>query len=214
MFAFSSPAGCLPTWTVLFAREPEPELDLDEDVEDLGEDTTPSYPGRKPPKRRGRPFLWLFLLIVLGGAVYLVMKPEIVMDLLGLWVGDIPPAPTVARPPAGIPSPPPPAQPGTPTPPSAPPQPTGPAAPLTTSVPPPLFSQGQRVALLPDPAVPGGAMSLTADPAGLRPGPAVSPAAVLTVVDGELQNNLWMYSVRTEEGTTGWIPERRLRANP
>ncbi len=40
------------------------------------------------------------------------------------------------------------------------------------------------------------------------------PGAIVTVLDGELLNNAWVYSVRTQEGEKGWIPERRLQARP
>jgi hypothetical protein len=40
----------------------------------------------------------------------------------------------------------------------------------------------------------------------------VSPSAVLTVVDGEFRGGLWVFAVRTPQGTTGWIAEKQLKA--
>jgi hypothetical protein len=31
------------------------------------------------------------------------------------------------------------------------------------------------------------------------------------VLDGDLQPGGWVYSVRTDDGVKGWIPEKRLR---
>ena len=77
----------------------------------------------------------------------------------------------------------------------------------------PLFGEGQRVSVLADPALPGGAVPLTTDAAGSRPGPTVRPGETLTVLDGDLRNNAWVYAVRTETGAKGWIQEKRLKAN-
>jgi hypothetical protein len=53
---------------------------------------------------------------------------------------------------------------------------------------------------------------LTADSAGTRLGPMVRPGTSVRVLDGELQNNAWIYSVRTPDGQQGWLPEARLQA--
>jgi hypothetical protein len=79
------------------------------------------------------------------------------------------------------------------------------------SVPTPLFGEGQRVTLPADPQTPGKTIFLTGDAAGTKPGPVVRPGAVLTVLDGELRDDAWVYSVRTQDGAKGWIPERRLK---
>jgi len=81
-------------------------------------------------------------------------------------------------------------------------------------IPLPLFSEGQRVTLLPDPSLPTRPLSLTADATGTRPGPAVRPGSSLTVMDGEVRNNAWTYAVRTEDGAKGWAAEHRLKAKP
>ncbi|MDH4301334.1 MAG: hypothetical protein OEV51_04595 [Nitrospira sp.] len=113
-----------------------------------------------------------------------------------------------------------------PTPPSAPPMPTtsatvetiptpapAPAAPMISS-PPPLFGEGQRVSVLPNPAAPGEKVVLTQDAEGSRPGQAIPPGTVLTILDGDLQGTGWVYSVRSDYGTTGWLPEHQLKLKP
>jgi hypothetical protein len=68
------------------------------------------------------------------------------------------------------------------------------------------------VTLVPDPKLPAAAVALSGDAARTKPGPMVNPSAVLTVLDGELRGNVWIYAVRTPQGTTGWIAEKQLRA--
>jgi len=101
----------------------------------------------------------------------------------------------------------------TPTPPAMPASPamTAPPAPAALA---PMFGEGQRVAIAIDPALAGGVMTLFQDPAGTKPGPAVRPGTELTVLDGDLQQNGWVYSVRTDEGVKGWVAEKRLRLKP
>jgi hypothetical protein len=77
-----------------------------------------------------------------------------------------------------------------------------------------LFSEGQRVTLMPDPSMPARPLSLHGDAAGMLPGPGVRPGASLTVMDGEVRNNTWVYAVRTDDGAKGWAPEKRLKAKP
>jgi hypothetical protein len=86
-------------------------------------------------------------------------------------------------------------------------------APITSS-PPPLFGEGQRVSVLPNPAAPGEKVVLTQDAEGSRPGPAIPPGTVLTILDGDLQGTGWVYSLRSDYGTTGWMPEHQLTLKP
>jgi hypothetical protein len=86
-------------------------------------------------------------------------------------------------------------------------------APMTSS-PPPLFGEGQRVSILPNPAASGEKVVLTQDAEGSRPGPAIPPGTVLTVLDGDLQGTGWVYSLRSDYGTTGWLPEHQLKPKP
>lgn len=86
-----------------------------------------------------------------------------------------------------------------------------PPAPASLS---PMFGEGQRVTVAVDPALAGGMISLSQDPAGTKPGPAVRPGTGLTILDGDLQQNGWVYSVRSDDGVKGWITEKRLRLKP
>jgi hypothetical protein len=94
-------------------------------------------------------------------------------------------------------------------PPSAP----APVAPITAS-PTPLFSEGQRVSVLADPTNPGTKVVLAQDAEGTRPGPAIPPGTALTILDGDLQANGWVYSVRSDFGTKGWLAEKQLKLKP
>lgn len=113
-----------------------------------------------------------------------------------------------------------------PMPPSAPPMPTAsPTAEVApapaqapeiaiTNTPPPLFGEGQRVTVLPNPAAPGENVLLAKDAGGSQPGPAIPPGTVLTILDGDLQETGWVYSVRSDYGTKGWLPEHQLKLKP
>lgn len=256
---FPVAASSLPAWNIFFAREPEPDLDLD----DLGDSDKPSPLGasseqpsledpEEPEKSSSRRPLVLALLAVLVAAgAYLAMEPGSLMDMLGQDATRTPAAPAApAAPPATAGSPnaqvakptpaPAPAEPSMPPVATAPgpspmPQPTT-AAPMgpfpsTALQPPtsetspaatrpsplpnslaPLFSEGQLVSVVPDPTLPAAAVALSSTPEKNKPGPMVSPSDTLTVMDGELRNNAWVYAVRTQQGTVGWIGEQQLRA--
>lgn len=111
----------------------------------------------------------------------------------------VPPAPPAATMPAPV-------APSVP-PMTATPEPIMPAR--TTSS--PLFSEGQRVTVMGNPTAPGEMVPLTSDPAGSKPGPSVRPGVTLSILDGDLQPSGWVYSVRTDDGVKGWVPEKRLR---
>jgi hypothetical protein len=89
----------------------------------------------------------------------------------------------------------------------SPPAPEPPAAP-----PAPLFREGQRVRIRPDPAAPDLTVRLRHDVQGTQPGPAVPPGTLLTVLDGALQENGWVYFVRSDVGSEGWLTEGQLRS--
>jgi hypothetical protein len=74
------------------------------------------------------------------------------------------------------------------------------------SIPTPKFGEGEKVSVsAPTP--------LTADAAGKKPGTAsAAPGSTLVVLDADLQNYAWVYSVRTEQGATGWVAEKNLVA--
>jgi hypothetical protein len=68
----------------------------------------------------------------------------------------------------------------------------------------PRFAEGQRVRAI-------GVVTLTADAAGTKFGPAVGPEIPLTVVDGEVQGDTWVYLVaQPKTNLRGWIPESQL----
>lgn len=209
--AFPEAVNPLRNWSLLFARKPEPDLDFDDELDDPGQNPSRGYYTRGPKKRRSSPLLWVLFLVILGGAAYFAMEPDTLMDLLGEWLGDTPPTPMVAMPPAKPASRPQPAPSATPVPAPPSPQTTSPGPAAPSSPPSPLFGQGQRVSVVPDPVPPGGSLSLSLDSAGTQPGPSVRAGTTLTVVDGELRNNVWVYAVRTEDGATGWIAEKHLR---
>ena len=116
--------------------------------------------------------------------------------------------------PMTAPVPPPPSTQPTPTasaPIQAPPPPTpAPVIPSTAS-PTPLFSEGQRVSVLADPTNPGAKVVLAQDAEGTKPGPAIPPGTALTILDGDLQAGGWVYSVRSDFGTKGWLAEEQLK---
>lgn len=242
-------------WSLLFARQPEPDLEFTE--EELEQTTTIRSPSpMKPPKKSsGRPLLWVLVLLVIGTGVYVAMEPEMIMDYIGPLLGESPapqPSPPMARkpvtpkpappvqtiqpqtatstPPPAAPvevpqaaapttapvSPPPSTQP-TPmasSPIQAPPPPApAPVAPIIAS-PTPLFSEGQRVSVLADPMNPGAKVLLAQDAEGARPGPAIPPGTALTILDGDLQAGGWVYSVRSDFGTKGWLTEKQLKLKP
>jgi hypothetical protein len=228
MFAhsrWSTGVAQLPQWNLLFARAPEPDLEFEEDVlEETESGSGQPSPANKPPKRKGSsPVMWILLLLLLGGGAYVAMDPDIVMDLLNPLLGEPvstpplaqippPPKPAAPRPAPSTPSPvpmdsAPPGPSAVPTPQLTPaPGPTAQAKPFTD----PQFGEGQRVAI----ASTAGPLILSQDAAGRQPGPSVKPGSVLIVLDGDLQPTGWVYSVRTDQGTKGWVPERMLRLMP
>jgi hypothetical protein len=257
MFAIaggSSLTGNPLTWSLLFARQPEPDLEFTE--EELEQTTTirsPS-PTKPPQKSSGRPLLWVLLLIVIGGGAYVAMEPDMIMDYVGPLLSESPapqPQPPVARrqappkptppvpatqpqaavstpspaasvevpqtaaPTAPAPAPPvPEPMPAASAPIQAPPSPAPtPVVPITAS-PTPLFSEGQRVSLLADPTNPVGKVVLAQDAEGTKPGLAIPPGTALTILDGDLQASGWVYFVRSDFGTKGWLAEKQLKLKP
>jgi len=213
---------------LFFARQPEPDLEFTEEELEQTTNTRSSSPMKSPKKSGGRPVLWILLLALIGGGAYVAMEPEMVMDWVNQLLGETPapqppqmatrPAPiaqpTPASPDAPAPIPPVPqaSAPMTTTPPPTSPMASAPApAPASLS---PMFGEGQRVTVAVDPALAGGMITLSQDPAGTKPGPAVQPGTGLTILDGDLQQNGWVYSVRSDDGVKGWVAEKRLRLKP
>lgn len=247
-------AGSPLSWSLLFARQPEPDLEFTEEELEQTTNVRSSSPVKPPKKSGGRPFLWMLLLLLVAGGAYVAMEPEIITDLLGPLVGESPvpqtQPPLAMRPPRPIPAPGEPAGQSEPSPsaqvqsptvpqgtaPTAVPTPTpvptpgmpadsgpapgtAPAGPAPSSMPSmatpsPLYGEGQKVTAMPPSTAAGDTITLMQDAAGTRPGPTVRLGTTLTILDGDLQNSGWVYSVRSDEGAKGWIAENRLRLKP
>jgi hypothetical protein len=225
------------------ARQPEPDLEFTEEELDQTTATRPASP-MKPGKKSkgGRPLLWIFLLLLIGGIGYLATEPEQLADWLAPFTGDSPSEPPAvamkpkpaappvapAAPPAVTPAPPAasdtapaPAAPATPngaptgappsSPSSMPPAASPTAPPVPAAVASPMFAEGQKVTAIGNPTAPAETIPLSLDPTGMKPGPVIRPGITLNVLDGDLQPGGWVYSVRTDDGVKGWIPEKRLR---
>ena len=217
-------ASEVPGWGILFAKEPD--LDLENLESEAPHKPLPKTPTpRKPRGKRG--LLLVLLLIVIAGGAYLSSDPALLMELIGQVTGSLPPAPSapipprppaapVVKPPAPLVAPPTTmVAPPTPSPAVAAPPPAPPPVPPPASGPPaPLFTEGQRVLVFADPALPPGPVPLTIEAGGTRSSFTIRPGATVTVVDGELRSNGWVYAVRTEDGAQGWIEEKRLKAKP
>ena len=229
-FGFPVAVSGLPVWNILFAREPESDMDLDE-TDETADGSSPDEPEQPSGKR---PLLLGLLVVVAATGVYLAMHPDLLMNMMGPETETVqaptPPPAAPTKQAAASPAPSTSITPAAPVEPNPAPAPPTPATPLTerpapssppvaplspasaASAPSPLFSEGQRVAVVPDPALPAAAVSLSGNAARTKPGPMVSPTAVLTVVDGELHDTVWVYAVRTPQGTTGWAAEKQLKA--
>ena len=226
-------------WTLLFARQPEPDLEFTE--EELDQTVATKARGPVNPRKKsggGSPILWILLLALVGGIAYVSMEPEMLTEWLSPYLGESTPPPMAMKPKPSTPAP---AALPTPAPQAAPSSSTGvtaPVAPATspvTAVPPaapavvpspqtaarpaasvapsldPMFSEGQKVTITVDDTAPGGNIPLFADSSSSKPGPFIRPGVLLTVMDGDLQSGGWMYLVRTDEGVAGWVSEKRLR---
>ncbi|HET8721370.1 MAG TPA: hypothetical protein VFM24_05045 [Nitrospira sp.] len=221
------------------ARQPEPDLEFTEEELDQTSATKPVSPMKPAKKSRGgRPLLWIVLLLLVAGIGYLAMEPEQLADWLAPFTGDNTPEPTAVatkpKPASPVTPPPPPMTTASTTPPSAsepapspgtpsgapssppatpPPTAAAPAAPPASgvAVASPMFAEGQKVTAIGNPTAPAETIPLSLDPAGTKPGPVVRPGVTLSVLDGDLQPSGWVYSVRTDDGVKGWIPEKRLR---
>jgi hypothetical protein len=120
-------------WTLLFARQPEPDLEFTE--EELDQTITTKARGPMNPRKKsggGRPILWILLLALVGGIAYVAtMEPEMLTEWLSLYLGESTPPP--APPPIAMkpkPSAPAPVAPPAPAPQAAPSPSSGASAPL------------------------------------------------------------------------------------
>ena len=231
-----TPVGNPLHWSLLFARQPEPDLEFTEEELDQTTATRPVSPMKPGTKSGGgRPMLWIFLLLLIGGIAYIAMEPEQLAEWLAPYIGEssppepppvamrpkpVPPAPAAPAP--AVPSTPETAPPpavsaptaSEPAPPSAPPSANTPVSsppPPAVNVSSPMFAEGQKVTAIGNPTMPAETIPLSLDPSGMKPGPVVRPGVTLSILDGDLQPSGWVYSVRTDDGVKGWIPEKRLR---
>jgi hypothetical protein len=224
-------------WTLLFARQPEPDLEFTE--EELDQTSTMNARSPMSPQKKsggGSPILWVLVLALVGGIAYLSMEQDMVAEWLSPYLGESTPppmalkpkpvAPAPVAPPAPVLAPPqaavtpsndapatPPATAVTPVSPTVVPAPQTAAnavTPVATSSD-PMFSEGQKVTITGDNTTPDGNIALFAESSSNKPGPIVRPGVLLTVIDGDLQPGGWVYLVRTDEGAIGWISEKRLR---
>lgn len=209
-----------------FARQPEPDLEFTEEELDQTITTKQSRNPMPSPKKSGggRPALWIILLALVGGLAYVAtMEPEMLEEWLSPYLGESTPPPVAMTPkpvaprPVAPQAPAPQAMPNPSNQASAPlapaPSPAAsvaPATPVTPSLD-PMFSEGQKVTITADEMAAGGNIPLFADSSSSKPGPIVRPGTSLTILDGDLQQGVWMYLVRTDEGLRGWVSEKRLR---
>ncbi|THI86033.1 MAG: hypothetical protein CAF41_008940 [Nitrospira sp. CG24A] len=211
-------------WTLLFARQPEPDLEFTE--EELDQTSTMNARSPMSPRKKsggGSPILWVLVLALVGGIAYLSMEQDKVAEWLSPYLGESTPPPVALKPKPVAPAPvlaPPQAAvtpstdaPVTPVSPAVVPPPqiaAQPVAPVATPSD-PMFSEGQKVTITGDNTTPDGNITLFTESSSNKPGPIVRPGVLLTVMDGDLQPVGWVYLVRTDEGVTGWVSEKRLR---
>jgi hypothetical protein len=225
--------------TLHFARQPEPDLEFTD--EELDQTIATKARGPLNPRKKsggGSPILWILLLALVGGIAYVSMEPEMLTEWLSPYLGESTPPPIAMKPKPLAPAPVAPPPPAPQAAPSANNEASAPLAPTTSPatavapvvpavVPPPqtaakpaaavpipldpMFSEGQKVTVTVDERTPGGSIPLFEDSSNSQPGPIVRPGVSLIVMDGDLQPGGWMYLVRTDEGVTGWVSEKRLR---
>lgn len=181
---------------ILLARDPDQDLTYDDTTEDMLERS--GYGGhQKPPG--WRPFVWIVLLLVFAGGLYVAMQPGVVLDLF-----KTPERETAMQPPQL-------ASEGPNRQSIGSTRATGDSRPIS-DIPTPRFHEGQAVTFAPQKAD-SSTPSLRGNSSGTRPGPPVQAGEPLTVLDGSLVDGTWIYQVRTTRGTTGWVSEKRLQTH-
>jgi len=172
----------LPQWSLLFAKDVDQDLDLDEGLED-----DELYQHKAP---RHRPLLWILILILAVGVGYWALQPD-----FSIFPSPDSSSDLISQPPITLPD-------------------TGqkeiktlPAISVST----PLFKEGQKVLLVQKPGENTLSASLLSHASGTQPGPLVKVGEILTILDGEMVGEGWVYKVRTQSGATGWVLEKSIR---
>lgn len=179
----AQPPGRGRLWPVWFAQGSDQDLDFDDGLEDF-DDSDP-----QPPSRR--PLILILILLLVGGVGYFLLDPGAFSTLTSLVTapGSKTPHPT--------------------------PQTSSPAHDGTKAgiphPPTPAFQEGQLVAVVSKTNGPS-LVKLSGDAEGKQPGPTVKAGELLTILDGSLVNNSWVYLVHTKSGASGWIREQQLKA--
>ncbi|HAP39390.1 MAG TPA: hypothetical protein DCQ94_06490, partial [Nitrospira sp.] len=84
-------------WRLLFATQPEPDLEFTEDDLD-GAAPPPAPPMPEPKQSKKGPLLWILLLLLVGGIGYVAMDPDGAMQLIQPYLeGGAEPSPPVAQ---------------------------------------------------------------------------------------------------------------------
>ncbi len=199
----------LPAWNLLFAKEPEPDLELDEGLEDLDAGQGGGAGGWSPKESNKpggqRTKLVILLVLVLAAGAYLMISPGALLEMIGLGQPEVS-IPTVPPPTAKAPRPN-----GVAVKPPATAAPATSPRPAMPQIPIPAFREGQKVVLVAGQTKPANPVALKGDAEGSKPGPSVPAGSTLTVLDGELKNNVWIYILRSDKGATGWISETQLK---
>ncbi len=176
-------AGSPLTWSLLFARQPEPDLEFTEEELEQTTNVRSSSPMKPPKKSGGRPLLWILLLLLVGGGAYVAMEPEMIADLLEPILGESPmpaPQPPIAARPAPVPTPSAPAAQPAPASP-APAAPSSPQASVPAPVPTP--APGAPTAAVPAPTAPVSPTApAVAPPATASPSPLFGEGQKVTVM--------------------------------
>ncbi|OQW62647.1 MAG: hypothetical protein A4S17_01265 [Proteobacteria bacterium HN_bin10] len=172
-------AAALPAWNLLFAQEPQADLDLEDSAGDADKTMMMGSPGKGPdqPKGSNKTLLIALAVVGLGAAAYFAMDPDAMMALFG----GAPEEPAMTAMPA-MPAPPPPPQPKPAVPPA--PQMAQPApAQQPASAPPPAAptpiaqapqSAASTVPTAPAPAMPAATPAMAPKPPA--PGQPLAPS--------------------------------------
>ena len=185
----SWPPGIIHNKAILFGQKADEDLDFDGGLDEMDDYRYDHDP--KPPSRR--PLVLIFLLLVVASVGYFVMDPGPLSSLTSMVKApgsEKSALKTTSKAPA----------------------PRGKSAPVSYVQPPiPTFQEGQLVAVFVKPSGPS-SLRLSGGAEGKKSGPLVRAGELLTILDGSLVNNTWMYFVHTKSGASGWISEHQLKA--